>query len=123
MKRAGAKGRSKSASKKRAPKKETTAQVDIAAVRQDATNLIGGEAGDMVQAVIDECKKGHYQGLKFLFEVAGIFPATSEAPAEHEPSFAELLCRHLGLPDEMPEQTDVTNDSPEAEAVAEHTVE
>jgi hypothetical protein len=123
MKKAEGKAKSKSAPKKRGASKTGSRQVDIAAVRQKATNLIGGQASDMVKAVIGECKKGHCQGLKFLFEVAGIFPPATEAPQEHEPSFAGILWKQLGPPDEMPEDSDVTNDSLEAEPELEHTVE
>jgi hypothetical protein len=125
MKKAGAKGKGKS---KPIQKEEVTSPeiesepVDIAVVRQNATNLIGREAALMLKAVINECKKGQYQSLKYLFEVAGIFPATADAPQEHEPSFAEFLCKQLGLPEEMPEE-EVTNDTLESEEPVKHTVE
>ena len=119
----GAKNKGQGTRKKSTERKARVRQVDIAAVRQKATNMIGGQATPMVKAVIEECKKGHYQVLKYLFEVAGIFPASAEASDEHEPSFAEILCQRLGLPEEMPSETDVANDSPETEVAVEHTVE
>jgi len=124
MKRAGVKAKRKPARKKGAARKAGSRQVDITAVRQEATNLIGEEASEMVLAVIEECKKGHYQGMKFLFEIAGIFPAPVAATAEvANPSFAEILCQRLGLPDEMPPEPEVTDDCPTTEADVEHTVE
>ena len=125
MSNAGAKTKGKTAAKKEATQEqeEVVPRADIAAIRQNATNLIGVEASEMVKAVIAECKKGHYQSLKFLFEVAGIFPASAEAADHDEPSFAEILCRRLGLPAEMPADSDVTNDSCETEDAVEHTVE
>ena len=52
----------------------------------------------MVWAGIEEGKKGHYQAMKFLFEAAGIFPKRSGEAK----SYAEILCKQLGLPEETP---------------------
>ena len=123
MRRAGAKAKSK-ARKKNTKRRAGLEPLDVAAVRQEATNLIAEEAAEMVRALIGECKKGHYQGMKFLFEVAGIFPAAvAETPSTSEPSFAEILCKQLGLPDEMPADPEVTDDCPNEQHEAIHPVE
>jgi DNA replication protein DnaD len=79
--------------------------VDIAGVRQAMTRLVALEADEMVQAVIDEAKKGHSVALKYLFEMIGLYPATleSEQSEKREMSLAELFCRELGLPMHPPE--------------------
>ena len=62
--------------------------------------MVAHQAGEMVEAVIEDAKKGHSVPLKYLFEMIGLYPATleSEQSEKREMSLAELFCRELGLP-------------------------
>jgi hypothetical protein len=42
-----------------------------------STDLVGNGAVGMVEATRDEVGKGHYLGMKYLFEMIGLYPATS----------------------------------------------
>jgi hypothetical protein len=76
--------------------------VDLVEVRKNITNIVGSEAAEMALAVVDEALKGQLAPVKYLFEVAGLYPAAgdaAEAPPE-EDSLARTLLRRLGLPED-----------------------
>ena len=79
-----------------------TKPVDLAEVRKDITNLVGGEATQLAQAVLEEGKKGQLAPVKYLFEVAGLYPASTEAASvkPEEDSLAFTLLRRLGVPEQ-----------------------
>ena len=54
---------------------EDAKPVDRAAVRQQITNVISQQAVEMVKLTIEQIKAGNYQPMKYLFEIAGLFPA------------------------------------------------
>jgi hypothetical protein len=58
--------------------------VDLAEIRQQITNLVGNDAVGMVEITMDEVGKGHYLGMKHLFEMIGLYPALGEAGPEIE---------------------------------------
>jgi hypothetical protein len=62
--------------------------------------------------------------MKFLFELAGIFPApaTEENTGETK-SYAEILCRQLELATEPPSEETVTEVCQNETAAEEHAVE
>jgi len=65
----------------------------------------------MVEITIDQVGRGHYLGMKYLFEMIGLYPATSMDEAPPQDSMTAVLLRRLGLPEmQSPEQT-VTKDS------------
>ena len=71
---------------------------DSAQVRGLIRQLVMQAAGNMVQAAIERAKTGHDQIIKYLFEIAGLYPELNpEAPAD-EFSLANYLCERLGLP-------------------------
>ncbi len=84
--------------------------VDLAEIRQQITNLVGNGALGMVETMIEEVGKGHYLGMKYLFELIGLYPATvaDESPAED--SMAATLLRRLGLPESPMQEQKVTKD-------------
>jgi len=89
---------SKPAKKKtsRKPKKP----VDLAEVRKDITNIVGSEAAHLAQAVVQEGRKGQLAPVKYLFEVAGLYPAPEANQAKpEEASLAKTLLHRLGIPD------------------------
>jgi hypothetical protein len=93
------------------PETGRQAASDLAEVRRQITDLVRTGAVEMVETTIDQVGKGHYLGMKYLFEMIGLYPATSidETPAKD--SMAAILLRRLGLPEiQTPEQT-VTKDS------------
>jgi hypothetical protein len=67
-------------------------------------------AGEMVRAAIERAKTGHDQIIRYLFEIAGLYPELNpEAPTD-ELSLAHYLCERLGLPpapDPEPVQAEV----------------
>ena len=60
-----------------AVKKSSRDPVDLAEIRQQITNLVGNGALGMVETTIEEVGKGHYLGMKYLFELIGLYPATA----------------------------------------------
>jgi hypothetical protein len=90
----------KSAKKKSSPriKKET----NPAQVRKDVSRMVESEAGKMAKAVIDEGKKGQLATVKYLFEMAAIYPAQADqaSATADEDCFAKTLLHRLNIPDE-----------------------
>ena len=90
--------------------------VDLAEIRQQITNLVGNDAVGMVEITMEEVGKGHYLGMKYLFEMIGLYPATGEDGALVPDSMAAVLLRRLGLPEPPMPEPAVTKDQ-EATAV------
>lgn len=61
------------------PKAQTCVEeakpVDRSEVRQQITNAISQQAVEMVNLTIEQIKAGNHQPMKYLFEIAGLFPA------------------------------------------------
>ena len=97
---------------KRAPSvaKKALKQVDLGAVREQITNLVGNRAVEMVEITMDEVDKGHYLAMKYLFEMVGLCPATTPEEALQEDSLAKTLLRRLRLPEEANPSTEVLKD-------------
>jgi len=98
-------------------------QVDLGGVRDQITKMVGNRATKMVETTITEVSKGHYLAMKYLFEMVGLFPATTtEAPLQ-EDSLAKTLLRRLQFPEDTDPGTEVTKESitdaaePEIDAV------
>lgn len=51
--------------------------MDLAEIRRQITDFVENAAVGMVEATMDEVGKGHYLGMKYLFEMIGPYPATS----------------------------------------------
>jgi hypothetical protein len=97
-----ASGKSKGKTKKPAKKKhlpKSKKPVDLVEVRKEITNLVGSEATQLAQAVVEEARKGQLAPVKYLFEVAGLYPAPEELQAKpEEAGLAKTLLHRLGLP-------------------------
>jgi len=77
----------------------------------------------MVETTIDQVGKGQYLGMKYLFEMIGLYPATSTDEMPLQDSLAATLLRRLGIPEtQMAEQT-VTKDSGTSAAAGEDGLE
>jgi hypothetical protein len=86
------------------PKIDTS---DSAQVRGLIRQLVMAAAGQMVQAAIQRAKDGQDQIIKYLFEVAGLYPELNAENPSDDLSLARHLCDRLGLPP-----------APEAEALS-----
>jgi len=97
------KKKSKTAGKKTAKKKRPAKpkeETNPADVRKEVSKMVAAEAAEMAQAVIDETKKGQLAPLKYLFEMASIYPPTpdgSQATSE-EDCLAKILLDGLKIP-------------------------
>lgn len=99
------KSKSKPATKATAKKdSKTTKPLDLVEVRKEITSIIGNEATKLMQAVMEEAKKGQLAPVKYLFEMAGLYPAPAETSSvdPEENSLARTLMHRLGLPEEFP---------------------
>lgn len=86
---------------KRLPARKKSRQAtDLAAIRQQITDLVRNQAVPMVEITISEVDKGHYAAMKYLFEMIGLYPAAAEEETQEEDSLARTLLRRLGLPEE-----------------------
>lgn len=97
-----ANGKNRGAAKKSAKNNggKTKKPVDLAQVRGDIANLVGDSAADIAIEVIKVAKTGQLAQVKYLFEVAGLYPATegTAATQPQEGSLAHTLLRRMGLP-------------------------
>jgi hypothetical protein len=89
----------KSAKKKRVAKAKK--ELNPAEVRKDIAKMVGTEATEMAHAVIEEGKRGQLASLKYLLELAKIFPAaTDESQGTPEADcLAKTLLNRLNIPD------------------------
>jgi hypothetical protein len=99
-------------------RKNSRKPVDLAEIRQQITNLVGNDAVGMVEITMEEVGKGHYLGMKYLFEMIGQYPATGEEGAPVPDSMAAVLMRRLGLPEVAAPEQIVTKDQETAAAVS-----
>jgi len=104
-------GKSRKGAKKvpAAPKKALK-QVDLGAVQERITNLVGNEAMHMVQTTIKEVDKGHYLAMKYLFEMIGLCPTTTANETAQDDSLARTLLRRLQIPEEPDPSAEVTKE-------------
>ena len=71
-------------------------------VRKDISRMVESHANKMAQAVIDEGEKGQLATVKYLFEMASIFPESTDGShaTEDEDCLAKTLLTRLDLPTE-----------------------
>ena len=96
------KKKAKSGVKKKKTAKKGNEETNPAQVRKDVSRMVESEAVEMAQAVIDEGKKGQLATMKYLFEMAAIYPAQADqdAATADEDCFAKTLLHRLNIPDE-----------------------
>ena len=97
--------------------------LDLAEVRRQITDLVGSGAVGMVEATMEEAGKGHYLGMKFLFEMIGLYPATSTDDAPAQDSLAATLLRRLGLDEQPNLESEVTKGSTTTAAASKDVLE
>jgi len=100
-KKVSSKDLKKTAKKKKSRKsKPGKKERDAKEVRHECSKLVKEDAREVTVAVIGEAKKGQLGPMKYLFEMANIFPQAddgSQTSAE-EDSLAETLLNRLGIP-------------------------
>ena len=97
---------------------------DIQNVRNKITNAIVDESVDMAERIVQSVKEGgNATTLKYLWEVAGLFPAGPVAADEEQEPLARTLMHRLGfsmdalLAGKNKEESDVESEAlPKAEA-------
>jgi hypothetical protein len=73
--------------------------VDMARVRETINNMVGNSAEKIAAKVINVALTGQLAPAKYLFEAAGLYPATEETAARPQgDSLAHILLRRMGLP-------------------------
>ena len=95
MKRAKDKRETKISKRSPSAKKVARNPVDLAEIRQQITNLVGSDAVSMVESTIEEVSNGHRLGMKYLFELIGLYPAPPADTAPMQDSLAATLLRRL----------------------------
>jgi len=105
-------GKANARSKKTSPAPgKPLEKVDLAAIREQITNVVGNGALEMVGITMKEVNEGHYLAMKYLFEMVGLWPATAVEATVEESSLAKTLLQRLKLPEEIDHGTEVTKDS------------
>jgi hypothetical protein len=79
---------------------EAGTALDLVELRQQITRLVCAQAVQMVGTTIEQVQNGHYQALKYLFEMIGLYPGADVQEASQEDSLAMRLLRHLGISEE-----------------------
>jgi hypothetical protein len=72
---------------------------DAAQVRENLKRQVRGSAEKIADGLISVAEAGQLAPAKYLFEVAGLYPATEET-GPRENSLAYVLLKRLGLPTE-----------------------
>ncbi len=65
--------------------------IDRRAVCTRITNHVYGEAENIVSKMIDFAKEGNCQAMKYLFEMAGLFPAAAESEEGEKDTLSSRL--------------------------------
>jgi hypothetical protein len=84
--------------KKSAPRGKEKAAGEVL---KDISKMVKAHSNKMAGAVIGEGEKGQLATVKYLWEVAGIYPPTTDGSesTEHEESLAQTLLRRLNVPE------------------------
>ena len=123
MKRVKEKTGTKALKRKSSTRKTSRRPVDLAEIRQQILKLVGSDAVGMVETTIEEVGKGHYLGMKYLFEVIGLYPAAAADEVPTSESMAATLLGRLGVAEApLPEQS-VTKDSETSTAAGDDRLE
>ncbi len=83
--------------------------LDPAEVRKDIAKLVGSRATKVAKAVMEGALKGQLAPARFLFEVAGVYPALTdgEQATEEEDCLAKTLLERLNIPEKpAPDEED-----------------
>jgi hypothetical protein len=92
---------------KKSAKKKLKKETNPAEVRKQVSRIVEAEATLMTRAVVDEAKKGQLAPVRYLFEMANIFPAQAnpDTATEEEDCLAKILLSRMEAP-AKPEKED-----------------
>ena len=98
------KAKGKSAKSKKAKKSSGSKgkkELNPAEVRKEIAQMVDSEAAEMAEAVIGEGKKGQLATVKYLFEMAGVYPPLTDGSqaTTDEDCLAKTLLDRLNIPD------------------------
>lgn len=98
------KSKGKSAKTKKAKKSSGSKgkkELNPAEVRKEIAQMVDSEAAKMAEAVIGEGKKGQLATVKYLFEMAGVYPPLTDGSqaTTDEDCLAKTLLDRLNIPD------------------------
>jgi len=93
---------SKTTKAKQSSGKRRKKELNPAEVRKGISRMVESHANKMTKAVIDEGEKGQLATVKYLFEMAEIYPASTDGShaTEDEDCLARTLLNRLDLPTE-----------------------
>ena len=75
--------------------------VDLVEVRKKLAEVVGPAAPEIIQAIVDEAKKGQLAHAKYALESTGVYPAADgDSTKPEDDSLAQRLWKRLGLPEE-----------------------
>ena len=91
--------RAKGTKKAKPASKRAAKPKDLAAVRERISNIVTDAATNITKKLAAKAADGELAHSKYLFEVAGVYPASESAkkPPEEE-SLAKTLLQRMGLP-------------------------
>jgi hypothetical protein len=103
------KAKSKTGAKKPGKKKgeaKPKPETNPAEVRKEVSKLVKAHAAEMTEAVIVEGEKGQLAPVRYLFEMASIFPpeANGEQATPEEDCLAKMLLDRIGPPPKKEEE-------------------
>ncbi len=91
-------GRKVAKAKPRAASRAHKKPADLGSLRQKISNVVAGDALEMVNDVMAEVHKGQHTPMKYLFELIGLYPASAEEEGPVDDSLVQTLLRRLGFP-------------------------
>ncbi len=99
-------GKTKAKSKSACPRVKKDS--NPAEVRKDISKMVQSGAKRIAKAVIEQAGTGQLAPARYLFEVAGIYPALTDGTfgTEDEDCLAKTLMNRLNLPDKQIAQDD-----------------
>lgn len=101
-KKAKSKTAGKTKTKEKTTRPRSKKELNPAGVRKDISRMVESHANKMAQAVIDGGENGQLATVKYLFEMAKIYPESTDGSqaTEDEECLAKTLLNRLGLPTE-----------------------
>ena len=98
IKKKASKTETKKTTRKQTGKKK---HVDPARVREEIASLVKCSARDIAEAVMDLAKHGELAPAKFLLEMAGVYPPSTDGSqaTQDEECLAKTLLDRLNIPD------------------------
>lgn len=90
----------KKSGKKKTGVRRKKKELNPVEARNEVSRIVEAHAGKLAAAVVEEGEKGRLLDVKYLFEVANIYPPPADGSqvSDREESLAETLLDRLGIP-------------------------